>query len=92
MLPCPGAVVDAAVLHQNPGRTARVRAAQWALRPTPLALSAALLSALRLAALALAVHSTAGVGGVSSILSPTSAGSRLNSWRTSSTNWSAPVS
>ncbi|GAA0684040.1 hypothetical protein GCM10009536_13710 [Streptomyces thermocarboxydus] len=33
-----------------------------------------------------------GWAGVSSILSPTSAGSRLNSWRTSSTNWSAPVS
>ncbi|MFF4887493.1 hypothetical protein ACFY2D_32120 [Streptomyces nigra] len=61
--PVQAQLLDAAVLHQNPGRTARVRAAQWALRPTPLALSAALPSALRLAALALAAHSTAGVGG-----------------------------
>ncbi|MGW3108336.1 hypothetical protein [Streptomyces sp. NPDC001100] len=61
--PVQAQLLDAAVLHQDPGRTARVRAAQWALRPTPLALSPALPSALRLAALALAAHSTAGVGG-----------------------------
>ncbi|WNM32667.1 hypothetical protein RKE30_20775 [Streptomyces sp. Li-HN-5-11] len=60
--PVQAQLLDAAALHQNPGRTARVRAAQWALRPAPLALSAALPSALRLAALALAAHSTAGVG------------------------------
>ena len=61
--PVQAQLLDAAVLHQDPGRTARIRAAQWALRPTPLAFSPALPSALRLAALALAAHSTAGVGG-----------------------------
>ncbi|MFJ6841046.1 hypothetical protein ACIQRE_00075 [Streptomyces griseoluteus] len=60
--PVQAQLLDTAVLHQGPGRTARVRAAQWALRPTPLVLSAALPSALRLAALVLAAHSTAGVG------------------------------
>ncbi|MCX5252523.1 MULTISPECIES: hypothetical protein [Streptomyces] len=61
--PIQAQLLDAAVLHQDPGRTARIRAAQWALRPIPLAFSPALPSALRLAALALAAHSTAGVGG-----------------------------
>ncbi|MFI1935429.1 hypothetical protein [Streptomyces sp. NPDC020330] len=61
--PIQAQLLDASVLHQDPGRTARVRAAQWALRPAPLALSAALPSALRLATLTLAAHSTAGVGG-----------------------------
>ncbi|MFE9374796.1 hypothetical protein [Streptomyces sp. NPDC006711] len=61
--PIQAQLLDAPVLHQDPGRTARVRAAQWALRPAPLILSPALPSALRLAALALAAHSTAGAGG-----------------------------
>ncbi|WP_345981130.1 hypothetical protein [Streptomyces sp. DSS69] len=61
--PIQAQLLDAAVLHQTPGRTARIRAAQWALHPAPLAVSAALPSALRLAALVLAAHSTAGVGG-----------------------------
>ncbi|MFI5966402.1 hypothetical protein ACIA8J_30120 [Streptomyces asoensis] len=56
-------LLDAAVLHQSPGRTARIRAAQWALHPTPLALPPALPSALRLTALALATHSTPAAGG-----------------------------
>jgi hypothetical protein len=61
--PLQAQLLDAAVLHQTPGRTARIRAAQWALHPTPLAISPALPSALRLASLALAAHSTAGAGG-----------------------------
>jgi hypothetical protein len=61
--PVQGQLLDAAVLQQAPGRTARVRAAQWALRPTPLALPPALPSALRLTALALAAHSASGAGG-----------------------------
>ncbi|MFG2320578.1 hypothetical protein [Streptomyces tendae] len=61
--PVQAQLLDAAVLHQAPGRTGRVRAAQWALQPAPLALSPALPSALRLTALALAAHSTAGAGG-----------------------------
>lgn len=61
--PIQAQLLDAAVLHQTLGRTARIRAAQWALHPAPLAVSAALPSALRLAALVLAAHSTAGVGG-----------------------------
>jgi hypothetical protein len=60
--PVQAQLLDAAVLHRAPGRTARIRAAQWALYPTPLALSLALPSALRLTALALAAHSTAGAG------------------------------
>jgi hypothetical protein len=61
--PVQAQLLDATVLHQAPGRTARSRAAQWALRPTPLTLSPALPSALRLTALTLAAHSTAGAGG-----------------------------
>ncbi|MFJ9154150.1 hypothetical protein ACIRP7_40285 [Streptomyces sp. NPDC102270] len=60
--PVQAQLLDAADL-QAPGRTARIRAAQWALHPTPLAASAALPSALRLTALVLAAHSTAGAGG-----------------------------
>ncbi|MFD4987440.1 hypothetical protein ACFWMW_12995, partial [Streptomyces sp. NPDC058374] len=61
--PVQAQLLDAAVLHQAPGRTARVRAAQWALHPTPLALPPALPSALQLTALALAAHSASGAGG-----------------------------
>ncbi|WSM37947.1 hypothetical protein OIE78_35750 (plasmid) [Streptomyces cellulosae] len=61
--PVQAQLLDAAVLHQAPGRTGRVRAAQWALQPTPLALPPALPSALRLTALALAAHSASGAGG-----------------------------
>ncbi|MDF3300070.1 hypothetical protein [Streptomyces tropicalis] len=50
---------DAAVLDQAPGRSARRRAAHWALRPTPLLWPTAAPPALRLAALALAVHGVA---------------------------------
>ena len=61
--PVQAQLLDAAVLHQTPGRTARIRAAQWALHPTPLAASPSLPSALRLTALTLAAHSTAAAGG-----------------------------
>ncbi|MFJ4732511.1 hypothetical protein ACIP6V_09505 [Streptomyces sp. NPDC088770] len=61
--PVQAQLLDAAVLHQAPGRTARIRAAQWSLRPAPLAASPGLPCALRLTALALAAHSTAGAGG-----------------------------
>ncbi|MFD7817653.1 hypothetical protein ACFV6E_32745 [Streptomyces sp. NPDC059785] len=56
-------LLDAAVLHQASGRTARIRAAQWALCPVPLVAPLALPTALRLTALALAAHSTAAAGG-----------------------------
>ncbi|WP_306299652.1 hypothetical protein [Streptomyces viridochromogenes] len=59
--PVQAQVLDTVVLPQIP-RTARIRAAQWALRPTPLAVSSALPSALRLTALVLAAHSSAGAG------------------------------
>ncbi|MEV0743434.1 hypothetical protein AB0I51_47710 [Streptomyces sp. NPDC050549] len=61
--PVQAQLLDAAVLHQDPGRTARIRAAQWALHPTPLAIPPALPSALQLASLALAANSAAGAGG-----------------------------
>jgi hypothetical protein len=61
--PVQAQLLDAAVLHQAPGRAPRIRAAQWALHPTPLALPPALPSALRLTALTLAAHSTAAAGG-----------------------------
>ncbi|MGI5380589.1 hypothetical protein ACQEV2_41580 [Streptomyces sp. CA-251387] len=48
------------LLEQAPGRRARRRAADWALRPTPLVLPAAP-PALRLTALALAAHTCARV-------------------------------
>ncbi|MFB8760778.1 hypothetical protein [Streptomyces nigra] len=60
--PIQAQLLDAADLH-TPGRTPRIRAAQWALHPTPLAVSPVLPSALRLTALVLAAHSTAGAGG-----------------------------
>ncbi|WP_330351950.1 hypothetical protein [Streptomyces chartreusis] len=57
-LPAQVRLLDAAVLDQAPGRRARCRAADWALRPTPLMLPAAA-PALRLTALALAAHTSA---------------------------------
>ncbi|RSN81873.1 hypothetical protein DMH26_36480 [Streptomyces sp. WAC 05379] len=57
-LPAQVRLLDAAVLDQAPGRRARRRAADWALRPTPLILPAAA-PALRLTALALAAHTSA---------------------------------
>ncbi|MFK0288033.1 hypothetical protein ACIQVL_47265 [Streptomyces sp. NPDC090499] len=51
-------LLDATVLDQVPGRRARCRAAQWALRPTPLHLPTASPPALRLIALILATHIT----------------------------------
>ncbi|MEU5313635.1 hypothetical protein [Streptomyces sp. NPDC021562] len=51
-------LLDATVLDQVPGRRARCRAAQWALRPTPLHLPTASPAALRLIALILATHIT----------------------------------
>ncbi|GHH30144.1 hypothetical protein [Streptomyces lanatus] len=54
-LPAQAWLLDAAVLDQAPGRRARCRAADWALRPTPLTLPAAA-PALRLTALVLAAH------------------------------------
>ncbi|GAA4027080.1 hypothetical protein [Streptomyces plumbiresistens] len=49
-------LLDAAVLEQTPGRSARRRAAHWALHMTPLARPAAAPPVLQLAALVLAVH------------------------------------
>ncbi|MGW7578574.1 hypothetical protein [Streptomyces sp. NPDC054765] len=54
-------LLDAAVLDQAPGRRACRRAAHWALRPAPMLLPAAAPPVVRLAALALAAHSTAHV-------------------------------
>lgn len=54
-LPAQVRLLDAAVLDQAPSRRARCRAADWALRPTPLILPAAA-PALRLTALVLAAH------------------------------------
>nr|AOE46824.1 hypothetical protein [Streptomyces antibioticus] len=49
-------LLDAAVRDQAPGRTARRRAAHWALRPGPPALPGATPPAVRLVALVLAAH------------------------------------
>jgi hypothetical protein len=50
-------LLDATVLDQAPGRSARRRAAHWALRPKPLLVLSTAPHALRLTALALAAHS-----------------------------------
>ncbi|MGW1916918.1 hypothetical protein ACWCQS_41105 [Streptomyces sp. NPDC002076] len=55
-------LIDVAVLGQTPGRSARHRAAHWALRPAPLLLPAAAPPALRLTALALAAHLSTSTG------------------------------
>lgn len=55
-------LLDAAVLAQAPGRTARVRAAQWALRPAPLTVPPDMPPAVQLTMLALASHTLAGAG------------------------------
>jgi len=52
-------LLDGAVLDQAPGRSARRRAAHWALQPAPLAVPAAAKPAERLTALVLAAHTTA---------------------------------
>jgi hypothetical protein len=52
-------LLDPAVLDQAPDRSARHRAAHWAMHSMPLALSAAAPSALHLTALVLAAHSCA---------------------------------
>jgi hypothetical protein len=49
-------LLDAAVLDQAPGRSARRRAAHWALRPVPLLLPYTAPPAVRLTALVLAAH------------------------------------
>jgi len=59
-LPVQVRLLDAAVLDQTPGRRARCRAADWALRPVPLVLPASA-PALRLTALVLAAHTCAHV-------------------------------
>ncbi|MEU3937966.1 hypothetical protein AB0E85_38995 [Streptomyces sp. NPDC029044] len=51
-------LLDDAALKQAPGRSARRRAAHWALKPTPLIVPAAANPADRLAALVLAAHTT----------------------------------
>lgn len=60
--PITAQLLDATVLTQAPGRPARMRAAQWALHPTPLSTAAATPPALQLTALALATHTTAIMG------------------------------
>ncbi|RPF30353.1 hypothetical protein [Streptomyces sp. TLI_185] len=52
-------LLDGAVLDQAPGRSARRRAAHWALKPAPLIVPAASKPADRLIALVLAAHTTA---------------------------------
>lgn len=52
-------LLNDAALNQAPGRSARRRAAHWALRPAPLIIPAAAKPADRLAALVLAAHTTA---------------------------------
>ncbi|WP_326782909.1 hypothetical protein [Streptomyces sp. NBC_00151] len=49
-------LLDDAILDQAPGRSARRRAAHWALQPSPLPTPPAAASAERLAALVLAAH------------------------------------
>jgi hypothetical protein len=49
-------LLDAAVRDQAPGRTARRRAAHWALRPRPLTVPITAPPAVRLVALVLAAH------------------------------------
>ncbi|MFF9213996.1 MULTISPECIES: hypothetical protein [unclassified Streptomyces] len=55
-------VLDEAVLAQAPGRASRLHAAQWALRPVPLAVSGRAPWAMRLAALVVAAHTSATAG------------------------------
>jgi hypothetical protein len=55
-------LLDAAALAQAPGRTARLRAAQWALRAAPLAVPPALPPAAQLTTLVLAAHTSARAG------------------------------
>ncbi|MFD7488718.1 hypothetical protein [Streptomyces mirabilis] len=52
-------LLDDAALNQAPGRSARRRAAHWALSPAPLIVAAAAKPADRLTALILAAHTTA---------------------------------
>ena len=51
-------LLDDAVLDQAPGRSARRRAAHWALKPAPLIVPPAAKPADRLTALVLAAHTT----------------------------------
>jgi len=51
-------LLDDAVLGQAPGRSARRRAAHWALKPAPFTVAAAAQPADRLTALVLAAHTT----------------------------------
>ncbi|MGW9031158.1 hypothetical protein ACWGQ5_45380 [Streptomyces sp. NPDC055722] len=51
-------LLDEAVLDQAPGRSARRRAAHWALRPAPLLLPRTAPPAVRLTALVLAAHAS----------------------------------
>ncbi|MFE6162127.1 hypothetical protein ACFQ7F_24815 [Streptomyces sp. NPDC056486] len=55
-------ILDAAILHQAPGRQERARAAHWALHPTPLAAPHGAPPSMQLAALVLAVHTEASRG------------------------------
>lgn len=55
-------LLDAAVLSQQPGGRARARAAQWAMRPTPLTLPTGRPPAIQLTALALASHISGDIG------------------------------
>ncbi|MEU8795009.1 hypothetical protein [Streptomyces sp. NPDC048643] len=52
-------LLDEAILDQAPGRSARRRAAHWALQPSPLPIPPAAASAERLTALVLASHADA---------------------------------
>ncbi|MFC4469331.1 hypothetical protein ACFPH6_33270 [Streptomyces xiangluensis] len=60
--PMEAQLLDESALHQAPGRTARIRAAQWALRPAPLTIPPAMPPAVQLTALVLASHTTLRAG------------------------------
>lgn len=90
--PVQAQLLDAAVLHQAPGRTARVRRP---MGPAPHPAGPSVRPALRSAADRTRPgrpQRFRGGRGASSTSSPASADSRPSSWRTSSTNWSAPAS
>ncbi|MEU8951885.1 hypothetical protein [Streptomyces sp. NPDC048489] len=55
-------LLDAALLYLRPGSRTRARAAHWALHPVPVAVPAGRTPAMRLAALALAAHTSGDAG------------------------------
>ncbi|MEU7045895.1 hypothetical protein AB0A77_33225 [Streptomyces varsoviensis] len=60
--PLEARLLDAAMQSQTSGRSARARAAHWALRPTPLATPRGMAPSVQLTALTLAAHTCDGTG------------------------------